>query len=700
VLIADQANFSGTTMHTDEGFAVQVEASTSIFGSFQVVANGAGELDPPESGAHPTAGFPVPTDVDPDGFPTDGQQVGGGRWLFHTGDNGGTSGGGNRGSFEAFEVRVTRNGGNDGVIGNCDYEMRFTGDNSNPGVGGSYAVEAFEDDNVFWVPFELWNTGVGTPDDPSDDIRLIPLIIDWNENNIYNLENWGSGPGGTCSGACEHSVSDGDDDPFTDWVYWYTSTDMSPGEAGYLEAEADMLDGNGYSFANLADEVFARTVLVSWNGGETPPFDQECPEQGTVFRILTPDLELDADLFTFIPSSAISTVAVSPDRTIYTKYKLFNKGGNVIEDAYISLWADPDLGEYTDDLVGCDTMLDLFYCYNSDNHDAGHYEDTPPAVGFRIMSGPIVPGNPDDTADFDGVLMPGYKNLPMTAFSKYINGTDPNNFVETYNYMRGLYANGTPYMYNGNVLSFMHSGDPVTNYGDLDFDPYDRRMMGSCGPFTMMPGDSQYIFIKMAVGQGPDRLSSITALIWELVKPPPLPVVFKTEIDPDPVSMMMLNALEPVEAVITFGFDADAETYNEIDFASLALNGLPPVDSMVVLPGWPGFQGAVARLYFPLADLLTPYQPLFDFVQHGYTVSGQYVGVELFSFETELTIYGHRSGDLNLDGKIDISDLVFMVEYFFTGGQAPELLETADLDQNGNSDITDLLLMIELMFGQ
>jgi hypothetical protein len=41
-----------------------------------------------------------------------------------------------------------------------------------------------------------------------------------------------------------------------------------------------------------------------------------------------------------------------------------------------------------------------------------------------------------------------------------------------------------------------------------------------------------------------------------------------------------------------------------------------------------------------------------------------------------------------------------MVDYFFTGGPAPELLETADLDENGTSDISDLMLMIEIMFGQ
>jgi hypothetical protein len=119
---------------------------------------------------------------------------------------------------------------------------------------------------------------------------------------------------------------------------------------------------------------------------------------------------------------------------------------------------------------------------------------------------------------------------------------------------------------------------------------------------------------------------------------------------------------------------------------------------MQVVSEYPGFVGPVARFYFPLADLLTPYVPLFDSAMHPYSVSGTYATTEPFTFSTTVTIHGHGSGDLNLDGVVDISDLIFMVEYFFVGGPAPEDLQTADLDYNGNVDISDMLLLIEYMF--
>ena len=84
-------------------------------------------------------------------------------------------------------------------------------------------------------------------------------------------------------------------------------------------------------------------------------------------------------------------------------------------------WADPDLGGFTDDLVGCDTTLSLGYCYNATNNDQ-LYGSTPPAVGYDFFLGPV-------TAAGD--------TLGLVSFNKYINGTDPASPDEVYNYMNG-----------------------------------------------------------------------------------------------------------------------------------------------------------------------------------------------------------------------------------------------------------------------
>ncbi|UCC45560.1 MAG: hypothetical protein JSU65_06485, partial [Candidatus Zixiibacteriota bacterium] len=239
------------------------------FESFEVVANGNGPVDPPQSAALGSVGFPTPGNANPGSD----QQAGAGKWAFHTVDNGGSSGGGSLGSYGAFLDRTLRND-NELDVMDMEFEMRFTGSS------GSWAIRAFTDGAAVWVPFELWRIGHCTPDDPSDDVRMSVWMLEHADNGVYDLENWGtSGNGG---GEFEHSSSPGNDDPYTDWIYWVLPADSTPGQSGYLADEAAIRGGTyGYD----GEEVMARTVLINVDGGIGPSFNQDRPEDGTVFRI-------------------------------------------------------------------------------------------------------------------------------------------------------------------------------------------------------------------------------------------------------------------------------------------------------------------------------------------------------------------------------------------------------------------------------
>jgi hypothetical protein len=183
--------------------------------------------------------------------------------------------------------------------------------------------------------------------------------------------------------------------------------------------------------------------------------------------------------------------------TAFLSYKIINKGANTLDSAYVSIWSDPDNGGAGDDLVGVDTTLSLGYCYNATNND-NVYGNRPPAVGFDFFQGPTVNG----------------EILPLRSFNKYVNGTDPNATQQSYNYMKGLNADGTPVIdpTTNQVTPYTNPGDPVAGTGWLDTNPADRRLMLSTGPFTMVPGDTQTVVTAVIVGQGRDRLSSVKAL--------------------------------------------------------------------------------------------------------------------------------------------------------------------------------------------
>ena len=188
--------------------------------------------------------------------------------------------------------------------------------------------------------------------------------------------------------------------------------------------------------------------------------------------------------------------------TVFLSFKLLNKGSNMLSDMYVGLWADPDLGDFTDDLVGCDPSRALGFCYNGAPTDA-IYGAAPPAVGFDLLQGPLAPG--------------GASRLAMTSFIKYINGTDPTSSTQAIHYLHGLNADGTPII-DPTTLSptkFMVSGDPVASTGWVDSGPSDRRLLLSSGPITMAPGNEQDIAVAILIGEGADRLSSVTALKYD-----------------------------------------------------------------------------------------------------------------------------------------------------------------------------------------
>ncbi|MDH4035067.1 MAG: hypothetical protein OEV80_14855, partial [candidate division Zixibacteria bacterium] len=57
--------------------------------------------------------------------------------------------------------------------------------------------------------------------------------------------------------------------------------------------------------------------------------------------------------------------------------------------------------------------------------------------------------------------------------------------------------------------------------------------------------------------------------------------------------------------------------------------------------------------------------------------------------------------DFDPDDIIDISDLVYLVDYMFTGGPAPPCPNEADIDGSGGDppiDISDLVYLVDYMF--
>lgn len=227
-------------------------------------------------------------------------------------------------------------------------------------------------------------------------------------------------------------------------------------------------------------------------------------------------LELQAQAFAFTTNDEINNM------TFY-KYKIINRSTIALNDCYFGVWADSDLGYAFDDFVGCDVSRGLGYTYNGDANDGssaaaqpGAYGANPPALGIDFFQGPLADAGDGIDNDRDGVVDEQGEQIIMSRFLYYNNSGsvqgDPQLATDYYNYLIGLWRDGTPFTYGGNgyggsqPCDFMFPGDSdpqgwgTNGQPQLPWDeassnnqPGDRRFVQSAGAFTLAPGAVNYV---------------------------------------------------------------------------------------------------------------------------------------------------------------------------------------------------------------
>lgn len=230
-------------------------------------------------------------------------------------------------------------------------------------------------------------------------------------------------------------------------------------------------------------------------------------------------IEIQAQAFGFNTGDEINNM------TFY-RYKIINRATTILNETYFGAWVDPDLGNYLDDYVGCDVERGLGFCYNGKSVDEGAlgYGSNPPAVGVDFFEGPEADAGDLKDNDRDGIIDEAGEQIIMSKFVYYnndgANNGNPNNAQDYYNYLRGIWRDGSPMLYGGDgyqsggvPCDFMFPGtsDPLglgtdsvpqafvwtettpTGPNSTPNTPADRRFLQSAGPFTLMPGAVNYI---------------------------------------------------------------------------------------------------------------------------------------------------------------------------------------------------------------
>ncbi|HZW37695.1 MAG TPA: hypothetical protein VFF33_00195 [Ignavibacteriaceae bacterium] len=372
----------------------------------------------------------------------------------------------------------------------------------------------------------------------------------------YNPGTWATGQND--SRAQMYVVAQKDGDFAKSWIDWKDAVALG---AEFYDGDGDgvynPIDANGNG---KWDKTEDRPDLI---GDETVwcvYFDNVDPALRRFNSVDPQGIEIRQTVFAFATKSAVGNM-------IFVRYQIVNTGSvaDVLDSVYFGVWADPDLGDPYDDLVGSDTRQD-YSGYNKPDNPEGlnsgfvyndgpddDFGSKPPCFLIDFFQGPVsyIPGETFTDANGNGVYdegvdtpldtaynirgqirgvesFPGAKNLGMSSFVHYqqsdVQLGDPNTNVEARNYMLGLARLGeqldpctwrlgtvTP----ANICTqinnkFWYSGDPVQQIGWLNSVATDQRQMSNTGPFKLEKGKPVTIVAAYVVGRGQDALTSIT----------------------------------------------------------------------------------------------------------------------------------------------------------------------------------------------
>ncbi|HYG49389.1 MAG TPA: T9SS C-terminal target domain-containing protein, partial [Flavobacteriales bacterium] len=346
-------------------------------------------------------------------------------------------------------------------------------------------------------------------------------------------------------------------------------------------------------------------------------------------------MEVHAQAFAFNTDDEIN------DMTFYN-YELINRTTQTLYNTYFGNFFDVDLGFYGDDFVGCDVSRGLGYVYNGDADDATTsgsigYGLNPPAIGVDYFQGPFQNGDGIDnplTTNYqhaidsagipykgigigygDGIL--DNERFGMREFMMYngtvspsinMNDPEPGKPVHAYNYLQGLWRDGSQAYFGGCGYAGQSgvSNTPTDYMMFYDSDPYfwatrgvevpanwredlagndpgDRRFLQSSGPFTLEPGAYNNITVGIVyarsssgnpfssvemVMHADDKAQALFDNCFKILEAPPAPDVTAQEMDKEIILMLSnspfsRNANESYTEVDPFIILPDAAPYND-----------------------------------------------------------------------------------------------------------------------------------------
>ncbi len=255
------------------------------------------------------------------------------------------------------------------------------------------------------------------------------------------------------------------------------------------------------------------------------------PENQVILSTLSMGIEVQASAYAYLYEDSQNDSINAINNTTFINYKIFNRSDTAYDSVYVGIWTEADLGKWDDDYVGSNVTLNSYYFYNGKPMDGdgnmGTYGINPPAQSVTFLNAPV-------ELEEDKPLMSKFMIYYSAGYGPMAT---PRTNIDFYNYLRGFWRDNTQLTYGGVgyqsggvPCDYMFPGDSDPNgYGTGGIpqepwseetegnEPFDRRGVGSVGPFTLEAGEMVEFDVAFVWSRGDNGpMSSVDKLFTDI----------------------------------------------------------------------------------------------------------------------------------------------------------------------------------------
>lgn len=164
-------------------------------------------------------------------------------------------------------------------------------------------------------------------------------------------------------------------------------------------------------------------------------------------------------------------------------------------------------------------------------------------------------------------------------------------------------------------------------------------------------------------------------------------------ISPDPVNVLDAHKIAPPAGYVFIhpGLLPGGYTPEDVNASTVRINS-------IVVPTEAEFIGEVFAFKYSLADFVQTYPILWNTSNQAFDISGEFNDGTPFTLNYSVDFIGYTAGDANLDGNVNVADIVAIGNYVFRMFPVPKVLETADANCDGSVNISDAAYLTQFVF--